>query len=181
VSGCVGNLSDIAQYLGDVKELCKASDIKVLVSGINVYENISDRDTAHIHVPIGGQEQCGITFQRATEVCHRGHAGMLEYIIRHNVGQPAIPFTSDELNYQNMMGWQQYRRPFISIKGYVGLAPDHAQKGDVIVIFFGGKIPYVLRKNDKGTYYFVGESYVHGIMYGEFMRNKLNSIDFILK
>lgn len=65
------------------------------------------------------------------------------------------------------------RRPFISKSGYVGLAPMHAQKGDMIVIFLGGKSPYVIRRTND-TYHLIGEAYVHEIMYGEFMNNKLD-------
>ena len=58
----------------------------------------------------------------------------------------------------------------------VGLAPSHAQKGDVIVIFLGAKFPYVLRETDHGTYTFVGEAYVHGVMYGEFIKKEVEVV-----
>jgi hypothetical protein len=79
-----------------------------------------------------------------------------------------------------MMGWQRYRRPFLSSKGYVGLAPDHVQEGDLIVIFFGGKFPYIIRKTDDGRFIFIGEAYVHGIMYGEFIERKVQSVECVL-
>lgn len=62
------------------------------------------------------------------------------------------------------------RRPFISTTGYVGLCPDHAQPGDDICVFLGGSTPYLIRRNDGATFTLVGESYVHGIMYGEIMK-----------
>jgi hypothetical protein len=66
------------------------------------------------------------------------------------------------------------RRFFISEKGYIGLAPSNAAPGDKIAILFGGKVPYILRRNEpqssensEATWTFVGDSYVHGIMDGE--------------
>ncbi|OCL05183.1 hypothetical protein AOQ84DRAFT_299424, partial [Glonium stellatum] len=38
--------------------------------------------------------------------------------------------------------------------------------GDVVCILFGADVPFILRKTETG-YRLVGESYVHGIMYGE--------------
>jgi hypothetical protein len=55
-------------------------------------------------------------------------------------------------------------------KGYMGLAPGTARVGDLIGIFLGGTVPYVLRPNDDGTYSFLGECYVHGLMDGEDMK-----------
>ncbi|KAF2108984.1 hypothetical protein BDV96DRAFT_586328, partial [Lophiotrema nucula] len=61
------------------------------------------------------------------------------------------------------------RRPFISESGWVGLAPSHGKQGDKIVIFLGGKTAYIVRAREASTYTVIGEAYVHGIMYGEFM------------
>ena len=76
-------------------------------------------------------------------------------------------------SYYNMMNRQTGTRPFVGDKGYMGLVPDLAEKGDVVVIFRGAKFPYVLRKkiNGKhgGKYELVGEAYVHGVMYGEYV------------
>jgi len=83
--------------------------------------------------------------------------------------------------YNTMMNDQLFRKPFLAKKGYVGLAPDHTEVGDMIVIFLGGKFPYVVRGNGDGTYRFIGEAYIHGIMYGEFMENAPGVVDFVLR
>ena len=62
------------------------------------------------------------------------------------------------------------RRPFISTKGYVGLAPFHSDPADVICVLYGCVVPFVLRKNGL-RYNLIGEAYVHGIMDGEFVEN----------
>ncbi|KAI0386940.1 HET-domain-containing protein [Hypomontagnella monticulosa] len=68
------------------------------------------------------------------------------------------------------------RKLFISEKGYLGLAPEDAQDGDEIWILNGGRVPLILRpireapvEATQSDYTFVGDSYVHGIMDGEFV------------
>lgn len=49
------------------------------------------------------------------------------------------------------------RRIFSSQKGYMGMAPEEAREGDIICGLLGGEVPFVLRMNDDGHYYFIGE------------------------
>ena len=97
-------------------------------------------------------------------------------------------------SYLHNMMHMDRKRPFLtSRKGYLGMAPEHAQPGDVVVLLCGDTIPYVLRpitaatgveagdgKDTKtgdgtedddtrisNTYTFVGEAYCDGIMDGE--------------
>jgi chaperonin cofactor prefoldin len=72
------------------------------------------------------------------------------------------------------------RRPFRSKRGYVGLAPQHAQLGDIICILFGSKVPHVVRPGQAGRYQLVGEAYVYGIMDGELMEGAARSMTFEL-
>jgi hypothetical protein len=72
------------------------------------------------------------------------------------------------------------RRPFISASGFVGLAPSHVEAGDMICIFFGGHVPYVLRKCGE-AHILIGEAYVHGIMYGECMIGGPKTESFTLR
>lgn len=78
------------------------------------------------------------------------------------------------------MARQRDRRPFLSVQGYVGLAPDSAEIGDIMVIFLGAKLPYVLRQTSDSRWRVVGEAYIHGIMYGEYFGRRRVSRDFIL-
>ena len=64
------------------------------------------------------------------------------------------------------------RRFITTTKGRVGLAPADCKEGDVIFVFLGSGMPYVLRPNIAGvgetlTFTFVGECYLHGIMNSE--------------
>ncbi|KAH7010715.1 heterokaryon incompatibility protein-domain-containing protein [Macrophomina phaseolina] len=67
------------------------------------------------------------------------------------------------------------RRFFLSSEGLIGLAPENAQKGDQIWVVNGGRMPLILRplsgaQNDR--FNLVGDSYVHGIMQGEYCRGE---------
>jgi hypothetical protein len=60
------------------------------------------------------------------------------------------------------------RRIGKSSKGYICLLPKATQPDDSIVIFKGGKVPFVVRKHEDGCHWrLIGEAYVHGIMFGE--------------
>lgn len=58
------------------------------------------------------------------------------------------------------------RKLFCTRDGYVGIGDVTLKKGDLVCIFLGGDVPFILRKS-QGKYRFVGECYVHGIMHGE--------------
>ena len=47
------------------------------------------------------------------------------------------------------------------------LGPKVMEKGDVVCVLFGGKMPFVLRPWNDGKFLLVGECYVHGFMQGE--------------
>ena len=44
----------------------------------------------------------------------------------------------------------------------MGMGPESVKGGDLVVILFGGKIPYVLRCTGPHCYTLVGECYVPG-------------------
>ncbi|KAF4974125.1 hypothetical protein FZEAL_8934 [Fusarium zealandicum] len=58
------------------------------------------------------------------------------------------------------------RALFITEKGYLGLGPARTEPGDFVSLVAGAHVPFVLRKGSHG-WMLVGESYVHGVMYGE--------------
>jgi heterokaryon incompatibility protein (HET) len=60
------------------------------------------------------------------------------------------------------------RRLLVTERGYVGMAPPRAKKGDLICILLGCSVPVLLRRySSEGLYQFVGECYVDGYMNGE--------------
>jgi heterokaryon incompatibility protein (HET) len=61
-----------------------------------------------------------------------------------------------------------HRAVFVSKKGYIGLAPWNAERGDKVAIIEGGYTPFLLRERPgQDEYELVGESYVSGLMVGQ--------------
>ena len=72
---------------------------------------------------------------------------------------------------------------FVTAKGHLGLGHEGFQVGDVVSIFTGGEVPFLLRETtpkNKNAFRFLSECYVHGVMDGEVMndpkRNPLEQI-----
>lgn len=55
---------------------------------------------------------------------------------------------------------------FRSPQGFIGLAHNQAKHTDYLCILLGASVPFVLRKIDD-HYIFIGEAYIHGMMYGK--------------
>jgi len=68
--------------------------------------------------------------------------------------------------FTNMMSCVLYRRVVRTFKGYMALAPASTREGDYVVLFEGGRLPLVVRKNEE-YWTILGDCYVHGIMNGE--------------
>ncbi|KAI8939245.1 hypothetical protein NX059_005071 [Plenodomus lindquistii] len=58
------------------------------------------------------------------------------------------------------------RRFFVTKQGLMGIGPNTMKEGDILVILFGGRVPYLLRASND-AYRFLGECYVPGMMNGE--------------
>lgn len=72
-------------------------------------------------------------------------------------------------DYRESMKYMVGKRPFVTGEGYLGMGPAEAAEGDVVVVFCGGRIPFVLRPREggEGVFEFVGEAYCDGVMDGE--------------
>lgn len=68
------------------------------------------------------------------------------------------------------------KRAFLTKKGYLGMGPDESKAGDVVVIFCGGRIPFVLRPVRRGRFRYLGEAYCHGVMDGEIVGKEQTKI-----
>ena len=56
---------------------------------------------------------------------------------------------------------------FVTDNGLFGLTYQGVQTGDILCVFQGARMPHLLRRRDAGSWTFVGEAYVAGIMHGE--------------
>ena len=67
---------------------------------------------------------------------------------------------------------------FSTSLGYIGLGSKELRQGDTVVILFGARVPFALRKTRNGCYILMGECYIHGVMDGEFMAKEPPIKDF---
>jgi hypothetical protein len=67
----------------------------------------------------------------------------------------------------------QKRRFFSTKEGRIGLGPSSTRPGDLICILYNGVTPFILRSDPRPDVpeanTLVGEAYVHGLMYGEYL------------
>lgn len=70
---------------------------------------------------------------------------------------------------------------FMTGNGYFGLGPSWMRSEDLVCIFLGAGVPYILRelKNKTGTFEFIGECFVWDIMEGEAL-GKFEEQDFVM-
>ncbi|KAF8853909.1 HET-domain-containing protein [Acephala macrosclerotiorum] len=66
------------------------------------------------------------------------------------------------------------RALFGTTSGHIGVGDATMEQGDLVCVLLGGRTPYILRPVDGGKYRFVGECYLHGIMYGEALEEGLS-------
>lgn len=77
----------------------------------------------------------------------------------------------------NNMRWKVFLRKLVwshgewdifqSDRGHLGLGPATMQSGDILCVFSGGKVPFILHPLNEKDYRLVGECYIHGTMDGE--------------
>jgi hypothetical protein len=63
---------------------------------------------------------------------------------------------------------------FLTERGYLGLGHEGFQIGDVVCVFTGGEVPFLLRESDtpRGEMFrLLSECYIHGVMDGEVMKS----------
>lgn len=77
------------------------------------------------------------------------------------------PKGPDPLHYTKKLVRMASRRLFITKRGQLGLGPPSMAPGDQVVVLFGGELPFVIRPLENGTWHFIGECYIYGIMRGE--------------
>lgn len=136
-------------------------------------------------IPVGDQEAISVTssqWRRATIVSGERYVSLLAVMKASESsmqsGAPTSALQLSTIMLQNMGKFDIYlatvmrnagRKPFLSVDGYVGLGPAAMDSGDIIAIFYGANVPFVLRPKGQ-EFQLLGEAYVDGIMDGEFMQ-----------
>jgi len=72
----------------------------------------------------------------------------------------------------------EFRRPFVTEGGLLGLGLDSVQDGDLVVVFYGANIPFVIRQWNTGDFMLVGGAYVDGLMNGEAIEREHKAREF---
>ena len=98
---------------------------------------------------------------------------------------PPSPAQSHRLYAMSMLQNTAARTLVLTKKGYLGLGPTKARKGDLVCILYGCSVPVIIREYGQG-HRFVGESYIHGLMYGaavdqQSLRDTMEEQEFILR
>ncbi|KAI3328818.1 hypothetical protein F4824DRAFT_482312 [Ustulina deusta] len=72
-----------------------------------------------------------------------------------------------------MDSWTRVRKFCVTASGHIGWVPLESQPGDVVCVFEGSNLPYVLRpRGQDGTYTMAGHCFLHSVMFGEMMASK---------
>ncbi|KAG9503658.1 hypothetical protein J7337_003609 [Fusarium musae] len=74
--------------------------------------------------------------------------------------------------YASILGvYAAQRRVFLTDEGHLGLAFASALEGDSVWVVSACPVPLVMRPRADGTFQLIGDSYVHGIMEGEAIKD----------
>lgn len=64
---------------------------------------------------------------------------------------------------------------FATDGGLLGFTEEGCRVGDVVCVFLGGEVPFVIRRNSfQPLFQLHGEAYVHGVMDVEGLQSKIN-------
>ncbi|KAL6918229.1 hypothetical protein FSST1_009724 [Fusarium sambucinum] len=83
------------------------------------------------------------------------------------LGVEKISETSEQVFRSSMMNYLTERCLLRTEGGYLGVSSKVAQPKDCVVLLAGGRTPYILRPIGENQFMFIGEAYVHGMMFGE--------------
>jgi hypothetical protein len=169
-------------YIAEVQDFCTKS---------SRYETTKSGDVSIDAMRIAIADQYNYTTPDIQPELVEGYQEANNYMKMEIAGEPdakyhvVTPF-EDSLGlqkpwYMTCMTHLHSRRVIISKTGYVGLAPMHVEPGDQIVIFLGGKAAYCIREKSYSDFELVGEAFVHGLMYGEFIDEKSPIEEFTLR
>ncbi|KAH7304770.1 heterokaryon incompatibility protein-domain-containing protein [Stachybotrys elegans] len=101
------------------------------------------------------------------QVLLRGINGLLAHIAQqHGYPDPephpiyGVPSENDVTCFRNAINNMSIgRKAFLSQTGHLGLGPPITQPGDEIVVFYGGRLPFLIRRQHD-HYILIGECYV---------------------
>ena len=108
---------------------------------------------------------CALTNARRNEAL-KFQSQLMKYAKRYC--QHDVDNTVQASFLHNMESWTRVRKFCVTAEGQIGWVPIEAQQDDVICVFEGASLPYVLRRTvNEDTYTIIGHCFIHGITFGE--------------
>jgi hypothetical protein len=154
-----------SKFLADIDQFCDEASYM----GNGAYPDPRILEEARWRTPIGDKEfNDKGTPRRATEQSCDARQDVLRRIEMwreiYSLSPPPLSqfverihqFRKRESSYYYFMNSMFKRRPFRSRKGYVGLGPAQMLLNDVVCIFLGSQVPYILRPYGSQGYQLVG-------------------------
>ena len=121
---------------------------------------------------------CALTNTKRNEAL-RFESQLMSYakqIQQHDVNNPV-----QASFLHNLESWTRVRKFCVTGDGHIGWVPLEARQGDIICVFDGAQLPYILRRvADQNAYILIGHCFFHGIMYGETIASNGITIDDIV-
>jgi hypothetical protein len=128
-------------------------------------------------------EQYRLSGNTAEQILKDGSAYLLDLLSSNKYQELHLPSHSDGQDiigllralsvggnpesYASLAGNYCFNRSFVvTSNGHMGIGPAGTRSEDFIAVIFGGGVPYILQKQERGLL-FVGDSYIHGLMDGE--------------
>lgn len=170
------------KYLEDVRQMCQDS----MAKNTNIYATEQRRLEAEWRVPVGDIEQdASAKASRAKESWKEAYDKCVAELHLENWKSMTVKeykarladanrMRGDSSGYRLRMIELKGKRPLLSRIGYVGMGPKDTRSGDVIVIFGGASLPFIVRPVEDGKFRLVGECYCDGFMDGEIVTARKN-------
>jgi hypothetical protein len=163
------------KYFGDILKFCLKSDRIKSDEPSQV-----DRDVARIAIgDLYYAQNPGVQMN-----CLKHYQQLVEFLQQKVSENPPSPKEEARVladDYAATLKRLHSRRIIITNSGYVCLAPHHVMPENEICIILGCRAAYAIRPIGSGEYSLVGETYVHGAMYGECMQNVPHEKRYILR
>jgi hypothetical protein len=101
------------------------------------------------------------------------HANLCDQYYRKPETESSRNNDMQEKSYRWTISNVYEKRHFIRTRnGFIGQAPDESRIEDKLALLSGATTPYILRPTGSGTYFLIGEAYVHGTMFGELIEGR---------
>lgn len=154
--------------------------IASLTANSEIYKSASEKENALRRTPCADQvsDRARGTMRRVTET---DIESCTQFVDTYPTWSPGT-LPADMLNYAQviLMNISYGRLVYATKRGYLGLGPRGIRPGDIVCILSTAAAPYVLRKVYSDYYTLVGESYVHGVMDGEYKPAKSELRHFMI-